>query len=119
MFYATNTLQQTITNTTQADRNPSDCRDPKRSARPRRAAAQFNQPLEIIGGVGTRPGQFNNPWSIALDSHGNLYVANEPPSPEVCSVIVGSLYSVVSPAEIEPRCLLREPSAHQGRTNTR
>jgi hypothetical protein len=43
MFYATNTLQQAITNTTQADRNPSDCRDPKRSARPRRAAAQFNQ----------------------------------------------------------------------------
>jgi DNA-binding beta-propeller fold protein YncE len=48
-----------------------------------------NQPLEILdgagaksghsksfGGAGARPGQFNNPWSIALDSHGNLYVAD-------------------------------------------
>ena len=35
-----------------------------------------NQPLEIIGGPGARPGQFNNPWAIALDSHGNLFVAD-------------------------------------------
>ena len=35
-----------------------------------------NQPVEIIGGPGAEPGQFNNPWSIALDSHGTLYVAD-------------------------------------------
>jgi DNA-binding beta-propeller fold protein YncE len=35
-----------------------------------------NQPVEIIGGPGSQPGQFNNPWSIALDSRGNLYVAD-------------------------------------------
>jgi DNA-binding beta-propeller fold protein YncE len=32
--------------------------------------------VEIIGGAGSEPGEFNNPWSIALDSHGNLYVAD-------------------------------------------
>ena len=29
-----------------------------------------------LGGPGARPGQFNNPWAIALDSHGNLFVAD-------------------------------------------
>jgi hypothetical protein len=32
--------------------------------------------LEIIGGAGSKQGQFNNPWSMALDSRGNLYVAD-------------------------------------------
>ena len=34
------------------------------------------QPVEIIGGAGAGPGKFNNPWGVALDSHGNLYVAD-------------------------------------------
>ncbi|MBI4327195.1 MAG: hypothetical protein HY674_18315, partial [Chloroflexi bacterium] len=32
--------------------------------------------VEIVGGPGGAPGQFNNPWAIALDSAGNLYVAD-------------------------------------------
>jgi DNA-binding beta-propeller fold protein YncE len=32
--------------------------------------------LEILGGAGAAPGQFNNPWGLALDSKGNLYVAD-------------------------------------------
>ena len=32
--------------------------------------------LEIIGGPGAEPGQFSNPWGVALDSAGNLYVAD-------------------------------------------
>jgi DNA-binding beta-propeller fold protein YncE len=35
-----------------------------------------NHPLEILGEAGVAPGQFGNPWSIALDSKGNLYVAD-------------------------------------------
>jgi tripartite motif-containing protein 71 len=35
-----------------------------------------DQPLEILGGPGGAPGQFSNPWGIALDSKGNLYVAD-------------------------------------------
>ena len=35
-----------------------------------------DRPLEILGGPGAKPGQFSNPWSIALDSKGNLYVAD-------------------------------------------
>ena len=35
-----------------------------------------DQAVEIIGRPGSAPGRFNNPWSIALDSHGNLYVAD-------------------------------------------
>jgi len=37
---------------------------------------QRGESLEIIGGVGSAPGQFFNPWSVALDSAGNLYVAD-------------------------------------------
>ena len=32
--------------------------------------------IEVIGGAGSVPGRFNNPWSLALDSLGNLYVAD-------------------------------------------
>ena len=32
--------------------------------------------VEILGGPGGAPGQFSEPWSIALDSKGNLYVAD-------------------------------------------
>jgi len=35
-----------------------------------------DRPLEVIGGPGSAPGRFSNPWSIALDSRGNLYVAD-------------------------------------------
>jgi len=35
-----------------------------------------DRPVEIIGGPGAAPGQFNNPWGVALDSAGNLYVAD-------------------------------------------
>jgi DNA-binding beta-propeller fold protein YncE len=34
------------------------------------------QPVEILGGPGAAPGQFSNPWGLALDSKGNLYVAD-------------------------------------------
>src|SRR6266478_3292543 len=34
------------------------------------------QPIEILGGPGAAPGQFSNPWGVALDSKGNLYVAD-------------------------------------------
>jgi len=34
------------------------------------------QPVEILGGPGAAPGQFSNPWGVALDSKGNLYVAD-------------------------------------------
>jgi hypothetical protein len=40
MFYATNTLQQIISNTTQADRNPSDVEI--QSARPAPAAQRLS-----------------------------------------------------------------------------
>jgi hypothetical protein len=30
----------------------------------------------VVGGAGAGPGQFANPWAIAFDSHGNLYVAD-------------------------------------------
>ena len=32
--------------------------------------------MEILGGLGCEPGRFYNPWSIALVSKGNLYVAD-------------------------------------------
>ena len=35
-----------------------------------------DQPVEILGGIGPAPGQFSNPWGLALDSRGNLYVAD-------------------------------------------
>ena len=35
-----------------------------------------DRPIEIIGGPGGEPGQFSNPWGVALDSQGNLYVAD-------------------------------------------
>ena len=35
-----------------------------------------NQLVEVLGGPGAVPGQFSEPWSIALDSNGNLYVAD-------------------------------------------
>jgi DNA-binding beta-propeller fold protein YncE len=35
-----------------------------------------NHAVEIIGRAGAAPGEFSNPWSIALDSQGNLYVAD-------------------------------------------
>ena len=35
-----------------------------------------DEPVEILGGAGGGPGQMNNPWAIALDSRGNLYVAD-------------------------------------------
>jgi len=35
-----------------------------------------NQPVEMLGGAGGEPSRFSNPWSIALDSRGNLYVAD-------------------------------------------
>ena len=34
------------------------------------------QVVDIIGGVGAEPGQFSNPWCMALDSKGNLYVTD-------------------------------------------
>src|SRR6266478_1433540 len=34
------------------------------------------QPVEILGGPGAAPGHFSNPWGVALDSKGNLYVAD-------------------------------------------
>jgi DNA-binding beta-propeller fold protein YncE len=34
------------------------------------------EPVEIIGGPGSEPGQFANPWAVALDSQGNLVVAD-------------------------------------------
>ena len=41
-----------------------------------RGVVKTGEPVEIIGGAGSAPGQFNNPWAIALDGHGNLYVAD-------------------------------------------
>ena len=35
-----------------------------------------DQLIEVIGGAGSDPGQFSNPWSIALDSQGNIIVAD-------------------------------------------
>jgi len=35
-----------------------------------------DQSIEIIGRPGAEPGQFSNPWGVALDSAGNLYVAD-------------------------------------------
>ena len=35
-----------------------------------------NRSVELLGRPGAQPGQMNNPWSIALDSQGNLYVAD-------------------------------------------
>jgi len=35
-----------------------------------------DRPIEIIGGPGAEPGRFANPWGVALDSRGNLYVAD-------------------------------------------
>jgi DNA-binding beta-propeller fold protein YncE len=32
--------------------------------------------VETIGRAGGAPGEFANPWSLCLDSHGNLYVAD-------------------------------------------
>jgi hypothetical protein len=32
--------------------------------------------MEILGKPGGAPGEFANPWSIALDGKGNLYVAD-------------------------------------------
>ena len=34
------------------------------------------EPVEIIGGPGSEPGRFANPWAVALDAHGNLIVAD-------------------------------------------
>jgi DNA-binding beta-propeller fold protein YncE len=34
------------------------------------------QPVEIIGGPGAAPGRFANPWGVALDASGNLFVAD-------------------------------------------
>jgi DNA-binding beta-propeller fold protein YncE len=34
------------------------------------------QVIEVVGGAGGALGQFANPWAIALDSRGNLYVAD-------------------------------------------
>ena len=31
---------------------------------------------EVVGGAGRQPGEFANPWGLALDSKGNLYVAD-------------------------------------------
>ena len=33
-------------------------------------------PIEILGGPGASPGMLSNPWAIALDSKGNLYVGD-------------------------------------------
>jgi DNA-binding beta-propeller fold protein YncE len=35
-----------------------------------------DQLIETVGSAGGRPGQLANPWAIALDSKGNLYVAD-------------------------------------------
>jgi DNA-binding beta-propeller fold protein YncE len=32
--------------------------------------------IEVIGKPGGAPGEFANPWGMALDSKGNLYVAD-------------------------------------------
>ena len=32
--------------------------------------------IEVVGHAGAEPGAFANPWAIALDSKGNLYVAD-------------------------------------------
>ncbi len=38
--------------------------------------------LGVLGGPGLKPGRFSNPSSIALDSHGNLFVADSGPHRE-------------------------------------
>ena len=57
-----------------------DARDASTSASLATAASRSSTrrtgPLEMIGGAGAEPGQFNNPWGMALDSKGNLYVAD-------------------------------------------
>jgi hypothetical protein len=35
-----------------------------------------DKPVEIVGNAGGKPGELANPWAVALDSHGNLYVAD-------------------------------------------
>jgi tripartite motif-containing protein 71 len=35
-----------------------------------------DRPVEILGGAGSAPGQMSTPWAVALDSKGNLYVAD-------------------------------------------
>jgi hypothetical protein len=34
------------------------------------------KPVEIIGGPGGAPGEFANPWAVALDPQENLWVAD-------------------------------------------
>jgi DNA-binding beta-propeller fold protein YncE len=36
---------------------------------------QSGKPLSILGGIGNLPGQFNQAHAVAVDSHNNVYVA--------------------------------------------